>query len=341
MTLRLDPLQALGAAMDDAVLADTLAREAVPVPWPSVARLVGPLAPGRLTLLTASTGAGKTTVLVNLAAALAEAGHGWTYCGTEMRSWELWRTWAAMTLVVPPGLATGGDWASLTPMRLQQLHDTRRYVDGPQVPRLESPAAVRAAVEAQELALQQRHGRHAVFADAPWPTVAVIREAAAAAAARGARLVIVDHAGRLELGDDYATQKRQVRALREVAAEYGVHLLVAIQQNRAARSAHRLAAYAPPQLTGLEGGGMWEHEAVCALGIWRPLRARREGESPKEYREAKAAVLADEAPLATILERNRVGVQLLKHRYTPFGVAAGDECRLYVHHGRITDPEAA
>lgn len=342
------PLVSVGAAMDDAAAAADAATDAVPVPWPSLARILGPLTPGRVTLLTANTGSGKTTVALNLVAAIAVAAQlsgtpdkgAWTYLGTEMRAWELWRTWAAMLEGVPPGVATGGDWASLTPSHVQRIRDVRRWMEGDRAPALADVRAVRQAVERTEGELQQRFGRWCQFADHPSPTVREVQVACEATAKRGARLVVVDHVGRLELGDDYAAKRRNVRRLREIVADTGVHLIGTIQQNREARKGSRLTPYYPPQLVGLEGGGFWEHEAVAVVGVWRPIRSRRADEEPRDFQAARRAVEDGEQPVTTMLEPQTVGVILLKHRYPPPDAHVGQETRLRVAHGRVFDPEA-
>jgi hypothetical protein len=341
------PRQSIDAARAERAALDAAAAEAFVLPWPSVDRLVGALAPGRLTILTAGTGNGKTTVLLNLVADLSVRAYtrdgiapSWVYLGTEMTAAELWRSWAAMCEGVPPAIATAGAWDRLDVSALQRIDAARRWLEGDNLPRLHDAAEVSTAVEVREADLQRRFGNTGQFLDHDAPSVSEVEIAVRAAAERGVSLVILDHAGRLECGDGYDAKKRAFRRLRELATTYRVHLLVAVQQNRQARIGSRLAPFLPPTLTGLEGGGYVEHEATCVLGVWRPIRGQREDEDPKAYATLRRQVEAGEVSVSELLEKNAVGVMLLKHRYPPLDAHPGAECRLRVHHGRITDPGA-
>jgi replicative DNA helicase len=341
------PAQSLAAAADERAALDQAALDAIALPWPSVDALVGDLAPGRLTIVTAATGNGKTTFLLNVVSEIAhrsrrECGlvQPWTYLGTEMSAAELWRTWAAMLEGVPPGIATAAAWHRLDMAALQRIDAARRWLAGDAAGRLSTPPDVAHAVEAREMELTRVYGPVCQFLDHDAPTVSEIETAVAASAARGATLVVVDHAGRIEAGDTYDGKKRAYRRLRELAKAYRVHLLVAVQQNREARKGSRLASYLPPTLVGLEGGGYVEHEATCVIGVWRPIRTARPDEDPKTYAQLRREVEAGERPLSDVLEKNTVGVVLLKHRAPPLDAHPGMETRLRVHHGRITDPAA-
>lgn len=341
------PADSRAAAEVDGAHARDAAGDGIRLPWPSVRALAGDFAPGRLTVITAATGNGKTTVLLNLLHALTVRRSdaiafriGVTMLGTEMGADELWTSWAAMLEGVPAGVAVARSYPDLDGRALAKIDSVRRFHDGPDVARLTTWADAQEAVEDTRRRLLESLGDTVQFVNEPMPSLDRVWLAARALSARRGSLLIVDHFGRLDIGDTYGDKKRAMADLREIARATGVHLLLAVQQNREARKGSRLAAFAPPTLIGLEGGGFIEQEAVCVLGVWRPIRGIAQGEDAKSYGELRRAVEANERPIADLLEKNSVGVVLLKHRYPPVDAHPGLETRLRVYHGRITDPLA-
>lgn len=340
-------LDSVAKAVDAAGQAAHANADAVSIPLPSLHRLVGRLAPGRVIVVTGATGNGKTTLLLELARRAAMRGDKLAYLGTEQPPHELWRTMACALEGVPSGVGITDAWDDLTPADLDVIRRVRWTLDGDAAPPIDTPADVRRFVENTETDLMAKIGPRLNILDHPMPTPGAVRAACRRAVQDGARLVVLDHLGRV-LGDDadaqaYGAKKAATSALVEIAKQEGVCLLVGVQQNRKERGGDHLGPYQPPKLVGLEGGGFIEQEAWACVGVWRPLREPTPGEDIKAFHEQRRQARAGDIEVREVLEPDTMAVVLLKHRGPPVGVRVGDRVRLRVRHGRITeqDPQDA
>jgi KaiC/GvpD/RAD55 family RecA-like ATPase len=284
-------------------------------PYESVHAMAGNLAPGMLAFVTANTGHGKTTFLLDVLDRWAERSVRVYYLGTEQEPNELIRKWAALRADVHAGVVIGKEWDE--------------HLQG---------AAWRERVEREVTEIETRFGEQVHFCPNKFIDQARIVEAARAAEAIGAHVLVIDHIDRVDVGageNEYTAQKRLVRRLKELARDHGLVLLVASQLNREGRKADRLGAYRAPQLHQMQGGATKEQEADVVLGLWRPLRQQRSGETSDEYKRVVAAAQAGNGAVSEVTEPNTMAVVLLKHR--THGEREGQRCKLSVHHGRLAD----
>lgn len=287
----------------------------VQFPYPAVHAMAGRLTAGKLVFVMANTGQGKTTFLLDVLDRWAEAGVGIDYLGTEQQPDELITKWACLRVDVPAGVAIGKEW---------EEHATGE--------------AWRQRVDAELNALEFQFGAQVLFSPDKFITLQKIEAAARKAHARGAHVLMVDHVDRIDVGDretEYIALKRLIRRLKELARDFKLVLVVASQMNREARRADRLGAYRAPQLHQMQGGGTKEQEADVVLGLWRPLRQPKDGETMADYKAIMANAKAGNIAVSEVTEPNTMAVVLLKHR--THGERDGNRCMLHVHHGRLSD----
>lgn len=290
-------------------------RVVVQFPYVTLHKIVGRLTPGRLVFVMANTGQGKTTFLLDVQDQWATTGVKIDYLGTEQEPRELITKWACLRADVPPGVAVGNEWDE--------------YAEG---------EAWRKRVDAEIVALEMQYGETVKFSPDKFITLGKIEQAAKAAQARGADVLMVDHIDRVDVGDtarEYEALKKLIRRLKELARDHSLVLVVASQMNREARKADRLGAYRPPQLHQMQGGGTKEQEADVVIGLWRPLRGPNPGETTDEFKQKMAAAQAGHVQASDVTEPNTMAVVLLKHR--THGEREGNRCKLHVRHGRLSD----
>lgn len=277
-------------------------------PWPSVARMAGPMVPDDLVMIAARTGGGKSLFLQNLFDALVTAGRTGLYVGLEQAPRVLRIKWAC--------LRAGVD---------------QRLVLAPQDDERERPERA-AALSAVADQLRWQQGRElrerAHFAATRFIDAKGLRQWVAWAVDHGCDFVVLDHIDRVHHGDGrnaFHEMSTTVRTAKELAAEHHLVMLVASQVGRPGDAAE---AFQPPALHNLRGGGTKEEESDTVLGVFRPLK---EDVGAKEI----AAVRNGLAKLATIVEPKQMGVRILKHRLD--GSVVGEVARLRVEHGRLYD----
>lgn len=286
---------------------------AIAFPHPPVHALVGRIAPGRLVFVAANTGQGKTTFLLDHLDRWAMAGVVLDYLGTEQEPYELRTKWAALRCGVPAGVAVNGEW---------DLHP-----EGEEWQMRMGPALGE---------LETRFGRQVLFHPEKFVTLPLIERACADAYRRGAQLLVIDHVDRIDVGvheAQYAATLQLIRRLKELARDCNLVLVAASQMNRKSREGDRLAAYRPPQLHHMQGGGMKEQEADVVLGLWRPIRQPNATESADEYAKILRAAREGAVPPSEFVEPDTMGVVVLKHR--TWGNREGERCKLRVHRGRL------
>lgn len=290
-------------------------KDAIEFPYAGVHRFVGRVAPGRLVFVMANTGQGKTTFMLDAFDRWAEAGYRMDFLGTEQEPDELRTKWSCLRVGVPPGIAVNREWNEVS-----------------------NGEAMRERVVEDLAKLDDAYGMEVLFAPDKFINLEKVESAAQTAYERGSKILIIDHIDRVETGasdSEYMALKRLIRRLKELARDCRLVMVAASQLNRKGREGDRLAAYRPPQLQHMQGGGMKEHEADLVLGLWRPIRQKGSLEGVKEYRNLIAAVREGAAPPSTILEPDTMAVVLLKHRTR--GAMEGERCKLRLHHGRLSD----
>lgn len=278
-------------------------------PWPSLARLAGPMCPEDLILVAARTGGGKSLFLQNLFGALVEAGRFGLYCGLEQSPEILRIKWACMKAGVAPRLI-------LAPRKEERGTPEWKAAQ----------AKVRPWYKWQfEPAQKQR----AFFSTERKIDRAKLRQWTEWAVDHGCDFVVIDHVDRMRHGDGqnaFHELSETIRLAKELAVEHHIVMLLASQVGRPNDA---MEQFMPPALQNLRGAGTKEEEADTVLGIYRPLRVDVTTAEMKEVRMG----LRD---IETIREANAMGVMLLKHRLD--GPVAGKAARLGVDRGIVFDP---
>lgn len=277
--------------------------------------LVGALAPGRVTVIAANSGQGKTTFALDVMDRLASVPgslleHKPVYVlGLEQKPKELRTKWACLRADVHAKYAFEKSWHEVP-----NGDDLRARVAAEFSKQRTSPLVDRVIFDPADKINQAKLGM-----------------AAEKAYAAEAAVMIVDHIDRIEHGDgsnSYHELTETMRLCTEIADDANLHLLVFSQLNRQASIGDRLAKYQAPQMHHLFGGSVKEHEADVILGIHRPLRFDITAEEIKQARSGQAEV-------QSVLEPGCMCITVLKHRLR--GESEGRRCHLSVHHGRLSD----
>lgn len=285
-------------------------------PYQGLHEIAGALVPGRVTVIAANSGQGKTTFALDVMDRLATAACASPFdarpvyvLGLEQKPKELRTKWACLRADVHAKHAFERDWDHVPgglDMRARVAHEFSQQRVAPLVERV-------------------------IFDPSPVIDQAKLARAAERAGGLEASVLIVDHIDRVDHGDgrnSFYELTQTMRLCTELADEYELHILVFSQLNRQASIGDRLAKYQPPQMHHLFGGSVKEHEADVVLGINRPLKFGVSGEELKAARMGLAEV-------QTVLEPNCMQVTVLKHRLR--GEQEGRRCFLSVHHGRLGD----
>lgn len=273
-------------------------------PWPDLARAIGPIAPGWLTVIGARPGNGKTALLLNWMDHLHDTGTGRTmYIGTELDPAGLYLQWAALRLGYPPDAVFQRQWHLLPFGAKDQL---AQMID--------------AMGKKQEAA-------RTWFPPCSSPTVADVRALLNTAGEEGYSTVFFDHLHRIRpdtYRDDRSALQDAVRSMAEAAVEHKLHVICAAQLRR--EEAGVFERYRPPHMGSFMGSSAIEQNAVIALGVFRLLRRT----TLKEEREIRNGTLS----IADFTLPNVMGVKVLKHRFN--GAAFDRLVQLRIDaHGRV------
>lgn len=316
------PMRSLESAAPTPVNPGALASDAghvcppefhVTYPWASLRDVAGPMLPGRLYLVSARTGSGKTLFI----RALLEH---WLYAAeptpvalwaTETAPEEVMRSLAAARLGVHPARIEEGDFS---------------HVDG-------GERTFRDTVADLTLALcssGEGHRKPLWLYGSPRPRVADIRRALKGFAESGGRVFVVDHLLRLAMDqrDMFAEVSAAIRDIKQIAQDFGLVGIVTSQQGRATGGGDRLAWFAPPDLSALKGSGALEEEADAVLFLHRVLRDDLTDAMIADIRRGKK-------PLKDAIDPTLMGVAVGKSRVD--GSRTHGQCQLHVEHGRIYD----
>lgn len=271
--------------------------EAISWGWPAFDEQFGGIVPGRLYVVGARPGNGKSTWLLNVLS------HLWTmrvptlYFGTEMSPPELVKKWAAMRC--------GYDELSVFEGRLgerQKLH-------------------LRAEVE--ELMDQDS----VTFSTVPRLDIARMASEISRSfnelAGPVPRVLILDHLHRV-------TQDREelevlAKELADVTVERNVAFICAAQLNRD-QSSGAFDLYLPPSLARYKGSAAIEENAAVGFGLFRPLLGAIQRGDRLDIENGKKAA-------SDFAESNTMAVVCTKHRF--HGNAIGHAHKLIFRDGRL------
>lgn len=282
-------------------------------PWQDLRDIHGPMLPGRLYIVSARTGSGKTLFVRSLLEHLVggEQPVPTAYWSTETTSEEVIRAFAATRLGAHPARIEEDDFS--------------------QVPGGYGKFAVECANLVSDWCTDTRaaHRRLALF-DEPYPRVTSIRLALEELVERGIRAFVVDHLLRCvsDLENPFSAVSTAIRALRQTASDLGLVCIVTSQQGRNASGGDRLAWFAPPDLSALKGAGTIEEEADGVLFLHRVLR-------DDLVRAEMAELRSGRMPLKSAIAPHLMGVGIGKARVD--GSRTHAEARLWVENGVVTD----
>lgn len=276
--------------------------------WSALDALVGPILPGELWLVGATTGNGKSTFLHNWQAKLARSQRTTLVFPLEVEPSHFRLRTACWQVGVPLEPVVTHDWAALGATE----EDARTWL----------------AIALDDL----RRDPHLHIAPSRRVTLAELRRWIAWGVEQcGAEVVVVDHVHRFELGATDAGSYRVAmtelaRNLRDVARELDIAIVCAVQLNR---DADPLDDYQPPGLNRIKEASALAEEATAVLMLSRDIDPQVEAADVRAVKQRRA--------LPSAIERR--GCMVLccrKHRRR--GSARHQAIRLHVDgNERITD----
>lgn len=283
-------------------------------PFPELDALTGPLAPGNVWFLCAASGGGKTTYVSSVIDLWQSAGKRIYVMALETRAYEFRTYLACMATGVHPGDALSGEM-----LKLPKGHPTRINLREALHEQTRKPFVDRVMVSTTRAI-----------------DLAGLEQGLKEAKAFNADVVIVDHIDHIDSeGTNLYAEAKKInhRALR-MAQDNGLLLLFTSQLNMSGSKGDYLAKYLPPKDEHVLFGGLKRQVATGMIGLYRPIRVRREDESEDEY----VAAIKDArrgGDVAGALEPNTMGVVAMKLRN--YGDREGRKALLAVRHGRVYD----
>jgi hypothetical protein len=158
----------------------------------------------------------------------------------------------------------------------------------------------------------------------------------------GADIVIVDHIDHVEPNggaskNGYADATAVNHGLLRMVQDNGMLVICTSQLNNALVSGgqDRLSRYQPPREHHVLMGGKKREVATGMIGLFRPQRGPKPGESPDEFKAALHAARVGSAEPHTMLEPHVMGVNAMKLRN--YGQREGQRVHLGFETGRVTD----
>jgi len=261
-------------------------------PWPTFNREVGGLAPGRLTIVGARPGGGKTTVLLNALRKWLEDGLQVCYAGTEQSPEETWQRLAALELSLAPVLFLEHRWDEIAALSGRSV----KVVEMDTAEMLQS--------------VGRRWAKRLSCVDLPRLTAKKFLAVAQEAIDRGCEVVVLDHVLRLRYGLQSLTAEvgDLVTEAKELATRARVHIVLAAQLARPAATLGLSAHLTPPRAEQLKQSGALEQEADVVLLLHRVPRTDIDN-------LALQAVRTGKAELATLFQEQVLGITVGKHRF--------------------------
>ena len=283
-------------------------------PFPELDALTGPMAPGNVWFICASSGGGKTTFVASLIDLWRIAGKKVYVMPLETRPHQFRTYLACMTTGVHPGDALSG-----------QL----RAMPGGEATRAVLASELHAQLKAPYVERVMVSENRAIDIDG---LTAGLQEAKAF----GADVVIVDHIDHIGGGNGsnlYHESKLVNHGALRMAQDNDLLLLFTSQLNMSASKGDYLSKYLPPKEEHVLFGSLKRQIATGMIGLFRPLRKRRDDETDEEYVKALRAARAGTGNIADALEPNTMGVSAMKLRN--YGSREGMKTYLTVSHGRV------
>jgi hypothetical protein len=264
-------------------------------PWDTITEMAETLRSGTITALIADTGFGKTTLIEQCAQHWAELGISTRIAGTELPSTELLARMAARSLRFPLEHVLRNRWSCLG-------------------------SGSEAAMEA-ELARQRSLLGSVSFLDAELPKARQIITDMRSFGAKGGRVYVLDHPGQVDYGNYGPTPhafRQLFAAMKEVAREFGIAIMLPIQLNRSGRTAlHRIEL---PGLEHAQGSSAIEQMGGTVIMLVRPLlpiHLKNTGRTIAEVRRGarRYADVVDHAAVTFVCLKSRdLGAQQEKQR---------------------------
>ena len=284
-------------------------------PFPELDALTGPMAPGNIWFVVATSGGGKTTFVSSVVDLWRTQGKRVYVMALETRPKEFRTYLACMATGVHPGDALSGqllERPDAAQVRERLKTELMGQYKSPYVDRIMVSGARSIDMHGLETALQE-------------------------AKAFRADVVIVDHIDHIEGGDGkspYNEAKLVNDGALRFAQDNDLLLLFTSQLNMSGSKGDYLAKYLPPKKDHVAFGSLKERGATGMIGLFRPIRSRRQDETDEDYNAALRSARAGTGDVAGMLEQNTMGVSAMKLRN--YGSREGMKVLLSVEHGRVT-----
>lgn len=283
-------------------------------PFPDLDALTGPMGEGEVWFVPAFSGGGKTTFIVSCIEAWRLAGKRVYVMPLELQPFRFRTMLACMQTGTHPGDALSGALRA-DPSRASEREALKQALMG------QSHAGYVDRVMISE--------QRAI-------NVAGLQNGLMEAKAFGADVVVVDHIDHIE-GDDatslYAASKQVNHAALRMAQDNGLLLVFTSQLNMEVAKQDRLAKYAAPMVNHVQFPSVKLQIATGMIGLYRPLRAPHEDETPDDYAKAIKSARAGTTDAPDALMPNTMGVVAMKLRN--YGSREGVRVHLAVEHGRV------
>lgn len=283
-------------------------------PYPDLDSLTGPMAPGNVWFVCATSGGGKTTFVASTIDLWQASGKRVYVMALETRPHEFRTYLACMAVDFPPGDALSGNL-----LTLPNGAAVRDQIKAALMGQTHKPYVDRVMVS----------GQRAI-------NLAGLEQGLKEAKAFRADVVIVDHIDHIAAGDGksgYEEAKRVNDMALRMAQDNDLLLLFTSQLNQSAGHGDALTKYQPPRADHIAFGALKQRNATGMIGLYRPVRVRRPDESEDDYAACMKAARAGHSDLQTALEPNTMGITAMKLRN--YGSREGAKVMLGVRHGRV------
>lgn len=290
---------------------DTLVRW----PFPDLDALTGPMGEGELWFVPAFSGGGKTTFMVSVIEAWRQIGKRIYVMPLELQAPRFRTYLACMQTGTHPGDALSGALRANPDRALER-------------------ARLKEVLFAQ---MRPEFLDHVMIAEQRAINVEGLAAGLKEAKAFRADVVIVDHIDHIE-GDEaaslYAASKQVNHAALRMAQDNKLLLVMTSQLNMEIAKQDRLAKYAAPMVHHVQFPSVKLQVATGMIGLFRPLRGPKPGETIDEYKATIKAARAGTVDAPDALEPNTMGVVAMKLRN--YGSREGVRINLALEQGRVT-----
>ncbi len=287
-------------------------------PFSDLDAMTGPMAPGNVWFICAASGGGKTTFVASIIDLWRIAGKKVYVMPLETRPHEFRTYLACMATEIHPGDVLSGEFTRQPNYRAMREVLTSEFY---------------AQAKSPYLDLVMVSGQRAI-------NLKGLEQGLKEAKAFGADVVIVDHIDHISGGDgtNLYTEAKLVNdgALR-LAQDNDLLLVFTSQLNMGASKGDYLTKYLPPKTEHIAFGSLKQRNATGMIGLFRPIRKRRQDEAEQEYVEALRSARSGAGQITDALEPNTMGVIAMKLRN--YGAREGMKSYLRVDRGRVSTLE--